>query len=98
MPFISKVDPNFRVTIDYDLRTYQSSWLDEETHSKEVIPHLAILEVKFNNVLPFWFHRIIQRYNLEQRPFSKYCNCLEIIYPTLASKSIAEVYQPNLIL
>jgi len=93
MPFISKLDPEFRVTIDYDLRTYQSSWLDVERTGHLVNPEIAVLEVKFNNVLPFWFHQIIQKHNLHQRPFSKYCESLEIAKPQLNPRSIQERYQ-----
>lgn len=95
-PLISKVDPNFRVTIDYDLQTYPAEWLDTKGESKLVNPDLAVLEVKFNNILPFWFHQIIQKYNLEQQPFSKYCNSLEICRPYLTNKSLIEIYQPQL--
>lgn len=76
-PFVSKFDSDFRVTIDFDLKTYVADTLKISPQSIAVNPDNAVLEVKFNNVLPFWFHRIIQQYNLDQRPFSKYCTCLE---------------------
>jgi len=44
IPLISKVDPNFRVTIDHDLKTYQAKWLEESNQIREVIPDTAILE------------------------------------------------------
>jgi len=94
-PLISKVDPNFRVTLDYNLRTYLSNWINNSKEGKLVNPGVVIIEVKFNNVLPFWFHSIIQRYNLDKRPFSKYCNSLEVCYPDLAG-SVTEIYQSNL--
>jgi len=80
-PFISKLNPDFRVTIDYDLKAYAADWINEPQAGKEICPQMAVLELKFNNSLPDWFHRIIQRYNLEQKPFSKYCNSLEAISP-----------------
>lgn len=95
-PLISKVDPNFRVTIDYDLRTYLADWIDERKGGKLVRPAIAVMEVKFNNVLPFWFHQLIQRYNLEQQPFSKYCNSLEVCKPTLLGGSLSEIHQLEL--
>ena len=61
-PFISKVDQDFRVTIDYNLRTFLSDWLSVDKN---------------------WFQGIIQRYGLEHKPFSKYCNCLEVCRPKL---------------
>ncbi len=95
-PLISKVDPNFRVTIDFDIQACPAAWLNDMGEKKPVIPNLAILEVKFNNVLPFWFHRLIQKYNLDQRPFSKYCNSLEMCRPELANTEISQYYQEQL--
>lgn len=91
--FISKVDKDFRVTIDYDLRTYLTNSVDQKGTELMVNPGMAILELKFNNIMPFWFHRIIQRYSLQQRPFSKYCSALEVCKPVLIDKNIAESYQ-----
>lgn len=95
-PFISKIDPGFRVTIDYNVRTTPVSMITASDSLKSVTPHIAILEVKFNNVLPFWFHQIIQRYNLNQRPFSKYCQSLEVCYPELSKASMVESFNPIL--
>ena len=82
---ISKIDPDFRVTFDYDIKTYPAEWLTNRKNPLAVNPGGAILEVKFNNVMPAWFHQIIQRYNLEQRPFSKYCSALEVCQPQLVN-------------
>lgn len=82
-PLISKVDPDFRVTLDYNLHSFRSSWLTDRSVPLKVNPETAILEVKFNNILPAWFHQIIQRYSLSHMPFSKYCNSLEVCMPGL---------------
>lgn len=95
-PFISKLDPNFRVTIDFGLKTYSADWLDSRGEERFVSPDTAVLEVKFNNILPAWFHQIIERYGFDQRPFSKYCNSLEINFPWLADRSHLEVYQSKM--
>jgi len=92
-PFVSKVDGNFRVTIDYDLKTFMANNPHDTGKERYVNTKLVVLEVKFNNVLPFWFENIIKRYNLEQRPFSKYANCLELCKPGLIGKRMLEVYQ-----
>ena len=97
-PLISKVDPNFRVTIDYDLRTFLSNSLKLKNSEKKVNTRMAILEVKFNNSMPAWFQSIIQRYGLEHQPFSKYCTCLETCKPELTGKKFAEIYSNNLAL
>jgi hypothetical protein len=95
-PLISQVDPNFRVTFDYDIKAQPVNWLTEKGQEVPVNPGVVIMEVKFNNILPFWFHRIIKRYNLEQKPFSKYCNALETCRPMLASENFSEVFQQQL--
>lgn len=82
-PLISKVDPNFRVTIDYNIRTYSANWLCDKKDGISINPGWAVLEVKFNNILPFWFHQLILRHNLERRPFSKYCRSMEACRPEL---------------
>jgi hypothetical protein len=97
-PFISKVDSNFRVTIDYNLRTYLTNWLnipEDKKRQKNVCPDIAILEVKFNNILPAWFLNIIERFSLIYQPFSKYCNALEVCRPELTDRHIGETYQNN---
>ncbi len=95
-PLISKVDPNFRLTFDYNIRTYLADWITEKKAVCLVNPGMAIMEVKFNNILPFWFQQIIQRYNLQQRPFSKYCSSLEVCKPALTNNYLAEAYQSEL--
>lgn len=96
-PLISKIDPNFRVTIDYNLQTFSSDWLALKNGAWLVNPNGAVLEVKFNNLMPFWFQNILQRYGLEHQPFSKYCSSLETCRPELAAKKFIEIYQPQLI-
>lgn len=95
-PLLGKVDPNFRVTIDSNLRTFPAQWLTDPGEPQLVNPGVSVLEVKFNNVLPAWFHRIIQQYSLEQRPFSKYCQSLELCHPELALGGITQAYQSQL--
>lgn len=95
-PLISKIDPNFRVTFDFNIRAFPANWLTAVGPTKLVNPGIAIFEVKFNNILPFWFHQIIQQYNLQQLPFSKYCRSLEICRPGLTGETLAEIYQSEL--
>ncbi len=83
MAFASKVDPGFRVTIDYNIQTALASWFDKKAEMVDVHKDMSILEVKFNNSLPKWFHVIIQKYNLQRDALSKYCNSLELCEPRL---------------
>lgn len=95
-PLVGKVDPQFRVTIDSNVRTFAADWLTAGGVTQPVNPGTAILEVKFNNVLPFWFHQIIQQYNLTQQPFSKYCRSIETCWPSLSAESSLAIYQSQL--
>jgi len=42
-----------------------------------VLPGLAVVEAKFNRIMPAWFGMIIKSYNLNRVSFSKYCFSLE---------------------
>lgn len=82
---MSKVDSDFRVTLDFGIKTHPADWVTDQKRYLPVFPGTAILEVKFNNVMPAWFHQIIQRYNLTQQPFSKYAYSLETCKPQLVN-------------
>lgn len=69
---------SFRLTLDQNL----SAKVEEEIsldnrESKEVLKDYAILEAKFNRIMPAWFGIIVKSFNLERIPFSKYCWALE---------------------
>lgn len=92
MPFYSKINPRFRVTIDYDIRTFPAESIFDVRKSEKVYPDFAVLEVKYDGTLPEWFQKIIQRYSLERTAFSKYCNSLEVCAPELAETHSIEKY------
>jgi len=79
---VGKIDKKFRVTFDYDIKTQLANDLDISPNKfKNVYPGGAVLELKYNNVLPAWFHKIIQRYQLQRLAYSKYCNSLRVAMP-----------------
>jgi len=81
---VGKKDKKFRVTFDYDIKTQLMSDLGKPTSRlKEVYPGGVVLELKYNNVLPVWFHQIIQKFQLERLSYSKYCNSLRQVMPQL---------------
>ena len=91
-PLIAKRDKDVRVTFDYDIESKLSSWFDARKYSwKRVLPNNLILEIKYNNILPFWLHEIIQKYQLERVAFSKYCNSLRVCVPELDDGSGVDV-------
>jgi len=77
-PFISKYNPDFRVTFDSQLMAYQSNSLSVENKvCIEIVPGSSVMEVKFSRTMPSWFHRIIHNYELQRISFSKICNGLD---------------------
>jgi len=78
-------DQNIRLTLDcnlrclpgrsYDLFYSGGNWIS--------VNKPCILELKFNNVMPFFFKSIIRRFNLRAQGVSKYCLCIERSKPIL---------------
>ena len=82
--FVGKLDKGFRVTFDYDIKTQsQDDFASKQNNLKEIYPEGVVLELKYNNVLPFWFQEIIQKYQLQRLAYSKYCNSLRQVRPWL---------------
>ncbi len=71
---MSKVDPRFRLTFDYNIKTALINNLAEPPARKllSVYPYAVVLELKYNNILPNWFHHIIQKFQLQRLAYSKY--------------------------
>ncbi len=77
--FVGAFDDDIRLTIDrnicclpgrsYDLFYSGQNWIH--------IGKPCILELKFNDMMPFFFKTIISRFNLRLQSISKYCLCIE---------------------
>lgn len=80
-PYISKYDPNFRITFDEELFCFDATKLFPEDISQahSIIPGSTVLEVKFAHHIPAWFHRIIQAHNLKRVSISKICSGMEVL-------------------
>ena len=74
-PYVSKYDPEFRVTFDSNLSAVKSDSLfpKENSVSRRLIPGHSVMEVKFRYHVPAWFHRLLQAYELERTSISKVC-------------------------
>ena len=74
-PYISKYDPEFRVTFDSELAATRSDCLfpGERSIARSLIPGYSVMEVKFRFHLPSWFHRLLQSWELERTSISKVC-------------------------
>lgn len=91
-PFISKIDPQFRVTIDYEIKTSKIYSLEKPVDNIRVTNGTAILEVKFNNSMPKWFHNFLQQYNLINTPYSKYCKSIEASVPSIITQDLISAH------
>lgn len=74
-PYISRFDPDFRLTFDSHLQATQTTSLfpRRSDRSVRVAPGYTVMEVKFRYHVPSWFHKIIQGYELRRLSFSKIC-------------------------
>lgn len=78
-PYVSKYDPEFRMTFDDTLRGTACAELFPSAMCpvRDALPGYTILEVKFRYHVPKWFHRLIQTLELKRVSISKYCRCVE---------------------
>lgn len=79
-PFFAKYNPDFRVTLDYNITSTKTKSWNPIPKLPQNKPDIAILEVKFNGALPHWFHAIIEEYRLVKDIYSKYCTGIEQTY------------------
>lgn len=80
-PYISKYDPNFRVTFDDRLSVTQSDRLfpGGEAAPRDLLTGYTVMEVKLQHHLPSWFHRLLQAHELRRVSISKICAGLETL-------------------
>jgi len=83
-PYVSKYDPEFRVTFDEKLRATKTDTLHPGKGARErsVMRGYTIMEVKFRFHVPSWFHRIIQSCELDRVSVSKICKGIEVFHLT----------------
>lgn len=80
-PYISRFDPEFRLTFDSDLESTRAKSLfplKNERRRKLLIGY-TVMEVKFRRHIPSWFHRLIQSYELRRVSVSKICHAMEAL-------------------
>ena len=72
-PFINKIGNYFRLTFDNNIKSTATKELFYlNNHTKKVIAGYEILEVKFNRIIPPWFQKLIQSFELNRISVSKY--------------------------
>lgn len=80
-PYISRFDPEFRLTFDSHLRgtDTQALFPSASVHSRQLLRGYTVMEVKFRRHIPAWFHRLIQAYELRRVSVSKICHAMEAL-------------------
>ncbi len=80
-PYISRYDPNFRITFDEKLIATNAMELFPKVKAtmKKVIAGYTIVEVKFRHHLPSWFHQVIQAHELRRVSISKIVSGMETL-------------------
>ncbi len=78
-PYVSRYDPEFRLTLDDRLYGTVTNQLfpDNWDKRREFLESCTIMEIKFRNSIPLWFHRIIKHYDLKRVSISKICRGME---------------------
>lgn len=77
-PYFDKMNSSFRITLDQDLKAKKVYGLDFDLDNyRRVIPNYAVVEAKFNRVMPAWFGMIVREKQLQRVAFSKYCFSVE---------------------
>jgi SPX domain protein involved in polyphosphate accumulation len=81
-PYIGREDSQIRLTVDTNLVA-----IDHRASSKLFEPYLeepvflpgAILELKFDRLMPDWMRQLIQRFDIRQQSISKYAYCIDAV-------------------
>lgn len=77
-PLIGRFNDKFRVTFDSNISASCADDLSSCEKIHNVASGVTVMEVKYNNTLPSWFLHVIHKYQLDRRPFSKYCSGIEV--------------------
>ncbi|MDH3997430.1 MAG: polyphosphate polymerase domain-containing protein [Desulfuromonadales bacterium] len=80
-PYISRFDPEFRLTFDSELEATMTRALfpTPQERRRKLLPGYTVMEVKFRRTIPSWFHRLIQAYELRRVSISKICHAMEAL-------------------
>ena len=79
-PFFDKLDPEFRITFDFDLEFAKPNGASFDQPYQAMEDEFVVMEVKFNGSLPKWFHRFMERFRLQKTESCKYCFGIDTLY------------------
>ena len=79
-PYVSRFDPEFRLTFDAELVARATDTMsDAFAQGRGLLRGYTVMEVKFRRHVPAWFHRILQAFELHRRSISKVCEATEAL-------------------
>ena len=81
-PYISRFDPEFRLTFDSELQGTRTKSLFPNggaPQPRRLLSGYTVMEMKFRRHIPSWFHRLIQAYELRRISVSKICHAMEAL-------------------
>lgn len=78
-PFLNGLK-DLRITFDSNLEACKTAALEYNGFVERVNKDGAVMEAKFDYLMPFWLKGIIKNYNLKRDAFSKYEQSLEAVY------------------
>ena len=77
--FLSSFTSPVRITFDRNVVTCRADDPRGEEMMIPVTENIVIMEVKFNQKLPWWFRTLIERFDLRRDDFSKYRNSVAML-------------------
>jgi hypothetical protein len=80
-PYLSKFDPEFRLTFDSELTALETDAMFPDTAALPLamLRGFTVMEVKFRRHVPAWFHHILQAYELRRQSISKVCTGIQAL-------------------
>ncbi len=79
--FVGRDDPEFRVTFDFNVRSFLAPDVEDlfrEEDLRSFTDPCFILEIKFSRTLPVWTRMILRDFRLRLEPISKYCEGIDV--------------------
>ncbi|UYP48002.1 hypothetical protein NEF87_004287 [Candidatus Lokiarchaeum ossiferum] len=71
--FVGLVESRFRLTFDTNIKVRKQNYDLHNGHGISILSkNVSVMEIKFNNIIPHWAIRIVQRNNLIQQKISKF--------------------------
>jgi SPX domain protein involved in polyphosphate accumulation len=78
-PYIDQFTNTVRVTLDKEITAARVDGFCQGGSMANVAPERVVLEVKFKDVMPWWFARLVKTLQLERTTFSKYTRGVDAV-------------------